>query len=249
MSNLKTWKCIRFQQLWNVLIKSVHNSSTSLKSYVLYVCLLVRNVKLGLLKKHKNYVQFALLGFQVAWKLEWVNVNDFMGNGRWMESRKLAGHGWNPLYMWRFLAALSAVCHACFGLIKTYLRRSLGFCWISLTLIALELHSEQSPQRAYGCGMKAPHSKHAVILRVESLIHMSEKTKLHLNKRDTYQPRLFHSVMLILWLNLWVFKLSHAKQVLKMMNKMNGLILFKTNTLSFVVYLGTWSQFPLVKAK
>lgn len=97
-------------------------------------------------------------------------------------------------------------------------------------LIALELHSEQSSQQAYGCIMKVPHSKHGVILHVVGLIHMNERMKLPLNKRDTRQPvsaRLFHCFMMLnSWLNFCIFKSSKAKLVSKMMNKMTGLTLF-----------------------
>lgn len=127
---------------------------------------------------------------------------------------------------WRLLAALSAACHARFGLIKTYLRRSLDFCWISPALIALEPRSE----KALGGAVKALRSKHAVIPRGAGPSHVNGKTKPHLDERDAYRLRLLHAVSPILWLHLNM--------------TINKAIVTQKNSLAYVVYLCSWSRFP-----
>lgn len=61
--------------------------------------------------------------------ISWVAVGSWKAGSHW-------AMGGTPLNMWRRLAALIAVCQAHVGLMKTYLRQSLGF---TATLIALEL--------------------------------------------------------------------------------------------------------------
>lgn len=132
----------------------------------------------GALKETQKLCAICLVRVSGCRKLEWVNVNDFMGNGRWVEGRKLAGCGWNPVVYVEVFGSPESSLSRLLWTHKNVPETEFGFLLdLTAALIAPELLQSKPPSKPTTVEWKCYAPKHAVILHVVSYVTASHGWK------------------------------------------------------------------------
>lgn len=135
------------------------------------------------LKETQKLCAICLVRVSGCRKLEWVNVNDFMGNGRWVEGRKLAGSGWNPLVYVEIVGSPESSLSRLLWTHKNVPETELEFLLdLTAALIALELLQSKPPSKPTAVEWKryAPN--------MLSLFMLWAVWQLRMNVLDAHQP-------------------------------------------------------------